>query len=192
MTDKDTNSTDKPQKEGYIDNKKLYQDMCNWKEKYYKNNDIPLSEELGAAILLISENASRNFRFSSYSNLWKQEMIDDAIFDCVRYLKRFNEKENDSIKLFNYMTTICCNAFIKRINTEKAKSATKYKYYLNHVFSTESLDDGLIDSEFYFDIVEKLEEHEETKRKRKAKQQARKKAREDKSVGLDTYMESDK
>lgn len=158
----------KRKKNDYIDNKKLYQDMCIWKEKYYKNPDIKLSEELGKAILIITKETAKHARFSKYTPAWKEEMIAEAVIDCIKYLKNFDEKKYNNVHA--YITQFCWNAFFRAINEEQEKQVTKYKYYLTEMFNVSDLDSGKIDTDFYLDILAKVENFEKTKRDKKEKQ----------------------
>lgn len=102
-------------------------------EKYYvKNKDlIPeieklsetgvMSEELGLMVLTIARNLSNKGNFINYT--WKEDMIQEAVFTCCKYLKNFDLEKSKNP--FAYITTICSHAFVNYINKQKKHSDIK-------------------------------------------------------------------
>ena len=106
----------------YITNKNLYNAMIEHnrklKESIEKEIDKPVvSNYIGEAIFLICTNLSSKGNFSGYTVQWKQEMLSDAMVDCVAAVDNFDpDKTNNP---FAYFTMIAWNAFIRRIIKEK-------------------------------------------------------------------------
>jgi hypothetical protein len=69
-------------------------------------------------------------------NSFKEDMIGDAIENCIRYI--FNFDGNKSSNAFNYVTTIAAFAIIRRIKKEKLKF-TKHISYIKRIVDVELL-----------------------------------------------------
>ncbi len=105
----------------YVRNKDLIPEI----EKYNKSGVI--SEELGKMLLLIAKNLSNKGNFINYT--WKDDMIQEAVFTCCKYLKNFNlEKSRNP---FAYITTICSHAFVNYIIKQKRHSVIKDECFHN-------------------------------------------------------------
>ncbi len=92
-----------------------------------------ISEELGRMLLLIAKNLSNKGNFINYT--WKEDMIQEAVLTCCRYLKNFDL--NKSNNPFAYITTICNHAFVNYINKQKKHSEIKDKCFHNRDAVTE-------------------------------------------------------
>lgn len=74
-----------------------------------------MSEYIGECIYKIATRLSTRPNFINYT--YRDEMICDAIENCIQYLGNFNvEKSNNA---FAYVTQICYYAFLRRIQKEK-------------------------------------------------------------------------
>lgn len=145
----------------YVDNKKLYEDICKWKAEMRATGEhVRMPDSIGKAIMDIAHGFSGYFKFSGYSQTWKEEMIDDAIEDNVKGLRNFDETKYKNPHA--YITQACFNAFIQRIKHEKREQAVKYKYFVNHVYdeSDEDLSKIITDENFMQDVHEKLNTYE--------------------------------
>lgn len=94
-----------------------------------KNGKDPprIPEDIGGSVMLICSNLSKKGNFSGYSTQYKQEMISDAIVDCISAIANFDpDKTNNP---FAYFTSIAWNAFIRRIQKEKKQQYIKLKNY---------------------------------------------------------------
>lgn len=115
-------------KNHYIDNKKFLEEMISYKKRVSEAQGSStikpkLPEYVGKCFILIAENLSRKPNFISYT--FRDEMIEDAIENCVMYADNFNpEKSNNP---FAYFTQVSYYAFLRRINREKKELYTKYK-----------------------------------------------------------------
>ena len=113
----------------YIDNKKFFQAMKDWKDEIAiaeKNGDsLPrVSNYLGECFVKISNHLAYKSNFVNYT--FRDEMILDGIENCLRYADRFNpDKSNNP---FAYFTQITYYSFIRRIKKEAKQSETKLRY----------------------------------------------------------------
>lgn len=118
----------------YVDNKLLYAEMVKFTKAYNEavaqGVETPRpSNYIGECIWLIANRLSTNRNFIGYT--YRDEMIGDAIENCLRYLHNFNpEKSNNP---FAYFTQIMYYAFLRRIEKEKKQSYIKYKTMVNSV-----------------------------------------------------------
>lgn len=114
----------------YLDKKELYAALADYhyvckeaKEKGEPKPEIP--PYLCKAILLVSENLSYAPNFLNYT--FKDEMIGDAIENCVRYIHNFNPEKFDETFSFAYLTQIAYHAFSRRIIKERKQTHIKSK-----------------------------------------------------------------
>ena len=115
----------------YIDNKLFQQALVDYhiKLKEARANGDPdprANDYIGKCILLITNRYASKSKFFGYSNLWKEEMIADAIDSCVRYgIKSYNpEKFSNPLA---YFTEVTHWSFVRRINEEKKEQYRKLK-----------------------------------------------------------------
>lgn len=118
----------------YVDNKRLYAEMvihiAAYKEA--KEAGIPtprVSEYIGKCVWLIANNLSTQRNFIGYT--YREEMIGDAIENCLRYLHNFDPEKSSNP--FAYFTQIMYYAFIRRIDKEKRQTYIKYKSMENSI-----------------------------------------------------------
>lgn len=118
----------------YVDNKRLYTEMIKYIREYNEakeeGRDPPrASNYIGECIWLIANRLSTNRNFIGYT--YREEMIGDAIENCLRYLHNFNPDK--STNPFAYFTQIMYYAFLRRIEKEKKQSYIKYKTMENSI-----------------------------------------------------------
>jgi hypothetical protein len=119
----------------YVTNKELLPEIAAYKETWDEETKCGHpSEELGRMILLIATNYANKGNFTNYT--WKEDMIGDAVYTCIKYLKNFNPEKSQNP--FAYITTICRNAFINHIKKQHKHSDIKDVCYKRH----EILHDG--------------------------------------------------
>jgi len=118
----------------YVNNKDLYKALVIHKnEKQQSETELRVPEYVGECILLITNKLSDRPNFNKYS--YKDEMIADAIENCLMAVNNFNVE-----KYFNphaYFTMIAWNAFVRRIEKEKRQVYLKYKNYKKQLSSEE-------------------------------------------------------
>lgn len=112
----------------YVNNKEFYNELVEYlnicKECEDTNKKLPvIPDNLAYKIIKIANKLSYRPNFINYT--FKNEMKSDAIYYCIKYLRKFNpEKSNNP---FAYFTQICYNAFVRRIKLEDKNTAIKTK-----------------------------------------------------------------
>lgn len=124
----------------YFDNSEFLVEFRVFKETNVK------TEKLGEMLLKLAKHKSTEGKFSSYT--WKDEMISESIFTCLRYLHKFDEKiENPNP--WGYFSKIIHNSFLNYISQQKKHSVIKDTCYNNLDF----IQDGFEEDETkYFNI----------------------------------------
>lgn len=139
----------------FIDNKELYEQFKKWKEALKVNPNARMPEYIGKAILIIVNGFIHYYKFRGYQDLWKDQMIADAIYNCVKYSHNF-----DADKYTNphaYLTQIAYMAFINRIPKEQTENALKWKMLVEISGEIEDEDfEQHVTSDFLDDISQKL------------------------------------
>lgn len=115
-------------KRNYIDNTQFLNEMVAYRKavKLAKKEERPkprLPDYVGKCFMMIAENLSHKPNFLSYS--FRDEMISDAIENCVMYADNFNPAKSKNP--FAYFTQIVYYAFLRRIQREKKQLYVKYK-----------------------------------------------------------------
>lgn len=123
----------------YVDNKKLSKELGVWAKRVREQiecGDKPekMTDYIAECVYLICSNMSYKSSFINYT--YKEDMIGDAIENCVRYIKNFdNEKNNNA---FGYISTIAYYAFIRRIKNEN-KRHIEHLLYVRKTFSEDDI-----------------------------------------------------
>jgi len=116
----------------YVDNKEFHEELRVWLEKRKKHPNKSLPESIVKKIQLLVEGYSYKHNFINYT--YKDTMISEAIYTCIRYADRFNPEYKNP---FAYFTRIAWSSFIKIINLEKRNQEMHKdvveQYYLNHM-----------------------------------------------------------
>ena len=162
-------------KRHYVNNKSLYEcilvfheDLKKAKENGEQKPKVP--RYAAECIFSIANNLAKKHNFSRYP--FKDEMIADAIENCVRYFDRF-----DPVKYknpFAYFTQIIKFAFIRRIKREKKELLGKKKIadkaYIDSSMATQQPGDHNVyslphtmDTEYMNDFLESFENSERLK-----------------------------
>jgi DNA-directed RNA polymerase specialized sigma24 family protein len=80
-----------------------------------------MSNYIGECIYKIATRLSTRPNFINYT--YRDEMICDAIENCIQYIRNFNREKSDNA--FAYVTQICYYAFLRRIQKEKKQVFVK-------------------------------------------------------------------
>ena len=162
-------------KNNYVDNKKFLKEISAYRKAIRKakreGEDKPrIPEYVGECFMLIAENMSHKYNFLTYS--WRDEMVGDAIENCVMYADNFNPSKSKNP--FAYFTTICYYAFLRRIQREKKQLYVKYKSTELHgildAFDQMESEDGMTRQfDQYDNISEFIKKFEDAKAAKKAK-----------------------
>jgi len=110
----------KKQNEHYVNNKEFTQAVAEHNEAVKlaesKGKTPPrMSNYIGECIYKIATRLSTRPNFINYT--YRDEMICDAIENCIQYIGNFNREKSDNA--FAYITQICYYAFLRRIQKEK-------------------------------------------------------------------------
>ena len=144
----------------YVCNKKLYAEICAWKQKCYESDERVLPNDyIGESIILIAKGAIKFWKFSNYSRDWKEEMVLDAIENTCKYLHKFDETRFDNPHA--WITHGCMNVFIQRIKKERKQTAIKYSFFVNNVYDSRDEEMcSIADETFIQDIHDKMTTYE--------------------------------
>jgi hypothetical protein len=195
MNEKDKEETEK-NKIHYIDNKKFFAEMCEWKCLVNEANELgepkpPITSYIGECFMKIAEHLSFKSNFANYP--YKEEMIGDAIENCVMYAHNFDATKSKNP--FSYFTQITYYAFLRRIEKEKKQSYIKFKllesqedvviqkWYRENYFEKKddiNVEDAMKDA---FQVNDKDIKKFQPKKKKKTKK---------KSGKLDDFLEDEK
>lgn len=173
-------------KTNYVDNKLFLKEITAYrkavrKAKREKAVKPRIPEYVGQCFMLIAENMSHKYNFLTYS--WRDEMVSDAIENCVMYADNFNPAKSKNP--FAYFSQIVYYAFLRRIQREKKQLYVKYKSTELHGilddFNQMESDDGMTRQfEQYDNISEFIQKFEDAKAAKKAKTLAK---------GLEKFIE---
>ena len=116
-----------------------------------------MSEYIGECVYKIATRLSTRPNFINYT--YRDEMICDAIENCIQYLGNFNIEKSSNA--FAYVTQICYYAFLRRIQKEKKQVFIKQKSIMESDVSLESFQtiDGQYDPALTNTNVEWLKEN---------------------------------
>ena len=101
---------------------------------YYKTDVLP--DELAIHIVKIAEGLSYNWRFVSYTQAWKDEMVGDAklkMFAALLHKKfkmdvKSDWHEGELTSPFSYFTQIAWHSFCNRVKKEKKQHEGLQEY----------------------------------------------------------------
>ena len=131
------------QNEHYVNNKEFTAAVAEFNEKCKlaesKGKTPPqMSNYIGECIYEIATRLSTRPNFINYT--YRDEMICDAIENCIQYIGNFNvEKSNNA---FAYITQICYYAFLRRIQKEKKQVFIKQQMTMDITQDTFDTIDG--------------------------------------------------
>lgn len=174
-------------KTNYVDNKLFLKEIVAYRKAVRKakreGGEKPrIPEYIGECFMLIAENMSHKYNFLSYT--FRDEMVSDAIENCVMYADNFNPAKSKNP--FAYFTQIVYYAFLRRIQREKKQLYVKYKSTELHgildEFEQMESEGGMTRQfEMYDNISEFIQKYEEARAKKKEKAAAAK--------GLEKFIE---
>jgi DNA-directed RNA polymerase specialized sigma24 family protein len=117
-------------KRNYVNNPDFYLALVSHRARIKEADETnkrrpPASDYVGQAIMLIATRMARRPNFSGYS--FKDEMVADAIADCVAAVDKFDPAKSQNP--FAYFNQISWNAFVRRIHREKRQAYVKHANY---------------------------------------------------------------
>lgn len=147
--------------------------------------DVPVNEYIGECILQICKNLIRMNGFIEFSQTHAEDMIGDAIENCIVSLSSFDPRK--SKEPFSYFTQVAKWAFIRRIEKEQREVYFKLRslHNMDGLFDncfTENHDDtaeGKVMSEEFFLHSRKFINNYEQKMERKREKQRKKRNEND-------------
>lgn len=150
------------QQEHYVNNKEFTAAVIEYnqqvKEALDRDENKPMmSEYIGECIYKIATRLSTRPNFINYT--YRDEMICDAIENCIQYIGNFNrEKSNNA---FAYVTQICYYAFLRRIQKEKKQVFIKQQVLSETGISEAAFDtiDGTVSPDMVNSNVEWMQEN---------------------------------
>lgn len=121
-----------------------------------------ISNYLGECFMLIANRLATRPQFVNY--IFKDEMIGDAIENCVIYIHNFDDTKYKNP--FAYFTQIIYYAFLRRIYKEKRQLYIKHKTSENSMlfdreFGEEEISEMDLDNKFFNDIMQDNEKMNE-------------------------------
>ena len=154
--------TEKKKPEHYVNNKDFTAAVAEYviqinKAKEADKTPPRMSEYIGECVYKIATRLSTRRNFINYT--YRDEMICDAIENCIQYLGNFNIEKSSNA--FAYVTQICYYAFLRRIQKEKKQVFIKQKSIMESDVSLESFQtiDGQYDPALTNTNVEWLKEN---------------------------------
>lgn len=123
----------------YVNNKQLTKELGDWAREVRGQLEVgdkptKMTDYIAECVFLICNNMSYKSSFINYT--YKEDMIGDAIENCVRYIKNFDNLKNDNA--FGYISTIAYYAFIRRIKKEN-KRHIEHLLYVRKTFSEDEI-----------------------------------------------------
>jgi hypothetical protein len=111
----------------YVNNKEFHEALIEYKHKVNaaKEAGAPpprITNYLGDCFLKIATHLSYRPNFVNY--MFREEMISDAVENCVQYINNFNVERSNP---FAYFTQIVYYAFLRRIQKEKKQVEIREK-----------------------------------------------------------------
>lgn len=154
-------------KEFYVDNKKFLEEIILYKEavKQAKQNQLEkpvIQDYLGECFMNIAKKLSNRPNFSGY--MYKDDMISDALENCVRYINSFDPEISNNP--FAYFTQMIHHAFVRRIKSEKTQLYTKFKMMENSFLHDEPYNKKYINDKSDENMREFIRKFEEANNKK--------------------------
>ena len=126
----------KKKKPHYVNNKEFSQAVFDYvnliNEAKNNNESIPIVPNyIADCFLKIAKGLSNNSNFVGYSTHYKEEMIMDAVENCLKAIQNYDidkPTRTGTPNAFSYFTQISYYAFIRRITKENRQNNIKSKY----------------------------------------------------------------
>lgn len=154
---KERMSKHKKQTVNYVNNKELHAEMLKYRE--LPEDKRIISDKIGDAIMKISKGLSFKGNFIGYT--YKDEMVDDAIENCIYAVRHFDPYKYNNPHA--YFTMVAWRAFIRRIQLEKKQTYIKHKNFQNGYDNI-----GSAPNEYSHAVIESFEK-KLTEQKKKSK-----------------------
>jgi hypothetical protein len=160
-------------KNNYVDNKKFFEALVEFKKEVREDYIPPISPYIGKCFIDIANGLATKSNFMNYS--YKDEMVCDGIENCISYCKNFNPEKSKNP--FSYFTQIIYYAFLRRIEKEKKQAYIKHKLSQSKTTLKDitHIEDQDSDSELSrFESTFSIEEYEKKLEKKRLKNRKKK------------------
>lgn len=127
------NNNNKENDQNYLDNTKFSNDIIAYvqfsrteREAGRATPQVPNS--IGEGFIKIANGLAHRYNFISYT--YKEEMVGDAIEDCIRRVHNFDERvptKSGKVNAFGYFTKIAFFAMVRRLVKEKKEREGRNK-----------------------------------------------------------------
>jgi len=113
----------------YVTNDEILEEMDDYKESGV------ISNKLGGIFIKISSGLASKGSYAGYT--WKRDMINEAVYTCIRYAHNFDTKKLNKSNAFGYFNMICYHSFLNYIKKQKKHSKIKDILFNNAYVLTE-------------------------------------------------------
>lgn len=165
----------------YVNNKELYSVLVKYNEAKKLVDTTRIPEYVGSCIILIANKLASRGNFSNYS--YKDEMIDDAIENCLKAVDNFDVEQYKNPHA--YFTQIAWYAFLRRIDQEKKQTYLKYKNFRKQIAEDE------LNNVTYISAVPSSDEVMDDFIKKYEAMMLKKKRKQKKPQGVEKFYEGD-
>jgi hypothetical protein len=132
----------------YINNLRFVEELTKHRDrlKVYRDQGLPdpiLPDYIGECFMNIANKYSMKPNFYGYP--FREEMVYDAIENCVRYYESFDPEKGKNA--FAYFTQVTHYAFLRRIEKEKLQLYIRHKSLENFMMenvNSGDINDGLL------------------------------------------------
>lgn len=136
----------------YIDQEELQEHFVEWLKADPDGQNMP--DEIGKAILLVTNNTIRRWNFSGYTQDWKEDMVDEAIWNCVKGCKGYQWWKYSNPHA--YLTMVCFRSFTSIIKKRKREQERKFEMVVDEIDAISCSDQfAEIDPQLMNDFYEK-------------------------------------
>lgn len=173
------NTTD----EHYVNNAEFLKAIIEFKQlvKESKKAKLPpprIPEFIGECVMKIATGLSYKSNFAKYT--YRDEMVGYAIENCLRAIHKF--KPSHSKNPFAYFTTIIWYAFLRKMEDEETKFYIRCKEYENSL--PDFAGHGNISETYHLFLLNKIEDYENKRARKKKKQDLKKKEKLDQEKNI--------
>lgn len=157
----------------YVKNSELFDALVEYKKQVREANETgankpPIPNYIGECILKIATRITRSANFvgsrnrSVYIsretfNMHREEMIGDAVENCLRYLHNFDPEKSQNP--FAYFTQIIVHSFIRRIIKEKKQLMIKNRIIMDSYFDVFDVQEHDQDSQYENSYIKFLQDN---------------------------------
>lgn len=122
INDQDTRkrSMTRKKRNEYVNNKKFYKEIVDFQRKRFEDPECEIPIALYYMCEAIATNIATQANFSSYT--YKDEMIGNAVLDCLKALTKFDTTKKNP---FAYFTSVVRNCFLITMRKEERERNKK-------------------------------------------------------------------